>query len=161
MPLGFCFSLCWNPVILINLLFVPGKYLFSASKIQSSAGLIHAPYSQLKPCGQTHNFDRHDSKFAIYFSLPNFDKLIKKKKKLKAGNNVTTGCQICSESPIGSCHAKFWQALPNAFFRMQTACEVTAPFVLQLNAADEKVRKGVLPGKGNCCFHPGKFYTHK
>lgn len=44
---------------------------------------------------------------------------------------------------------------------MQTACKVTGPFVSQLNAADGKVSKGVLTGKGNCCFHPVKFSMHK
>lgn len=105
-PPSLCSSLRWNLVILINLLFVPGKHLFSVSKIPSSGirGLVRALCARPQPHGQTHGSGRHDSCFAIHFSLP---VTWPNEKKFSGWERCYHRGQTDRESPAGSGHAEF------------------------------------------------------
>lgn len=136
MPLGLCFSPCWSPVILINLLFIPGKYLLSVSKIQLSVGLLPAPYSQPRLCGQTWFQETWlKTQYIFFLALDS----AKPSTNLKSWEQCYHRVPNLQWKPHRLLSRKVWRALPNGFFRIQTARGVTGPFVLQLNAADGKV----------------------
>lgn len=142
---SLCFSFSWNLVSHANL-FLECTVFWRNLKFSFNLLLRHSLQISCTSWIQD-TFPIYLSKICyIFCSLSSLSYLsnmlpnqVRKKKLLRAGNNVTTGCQICSESPKGCCHATFDKARQMVSLGYKRLVKWLRPLYLQLNAADGNV----------------------